>query len=249
MAEDQPPAEAPKVRKDLNASEYLAKSLKVAEDFVVNANGYIDLVNSTPRPDKIAVGDFFLTLDGSLVQVIREIRPNPTQCPSCGGQQAPGGIMGLFIGMTQQGMFARPASEEEAGAGDEAGDDEQACEHKPDDKDNPLKGYVCSIIKGGHGYKDLYGEKPGEKYGVDPTGLAIIPNADPEDRGVIVSYQIRLVGLTLKKRMRATFVSAEAATTEHPEVRQQHVMPPAEQRPVESESLTTAKDRNPNPNA
>lgn len=199
--------------KDANALDFLGKTLKLAERFAIDAAGYTDLINNTPRPDKIEIGDFFLTLDGSLVQVIREIRPTPEACPNCGQQHPPAN--GLLIVTTPDGLQAMPAN----ASTDDEDDDQKTCQ--ADQKDT-LNGYVCSIVKGGHGLKHLWGEKPGEKYGVDPTGLAIIPNGDPHGIGVLLTFQIRLVGLSLKKRMRGVFTAEETTAATAPTV-QQHI--------------------------
>lgn len=209
MADD---AQVPK--KEFNALEFLDNNIKIADRFVLVAQDYLDLVNRSPRPDIIESGDFFLTLDGSLVQVIEAIYPTPSACPACGGQHTPG--QGILIMPTEQGLSVRQATTSQDGDGDEDENEPAPATATAEDKGSP-SGYVCSIVKGGHGLKHLYGEKPGEKYGVDTQGLALIPNNDPKGVGVLCTFQICLVGLSLKTRMRASFVAAQADATAHPE--------------------------------
>lgn len=85
-------------------------------------------------------------------------------------------------------------------------DDEPYSEYEPPTE---LDGFVCIVIKGGHGFKHVNGAVPGEKYGVDMQGLALVINCDVADIGDVEAYRLRSIGLSLKHRLKETFVGYE----------------------------------------
>lgn len=179
-----------------DAEAYLAEAADRARTFAADAAAYLDVIRETPRPASVARGDFFLTLDGSVVTVVGDYHAGD---PVGGGDHT--------IAAAIKAMSLR------AGVGPA-----------------PAVGFVCCVVRGGHGHAGLYGSGPGEQYVVARNGLTVMSLAVPrpaggdpdaeddeadggggpaknpvESLGVLATSSLRCVGLSLKEKVDALF--------------------------------------------
>jgi hypothetical protein len=187
-------------KKETAAPEILREQRRLAAGYRDSADAYLQAMESQPRP-AVEVGGFYVTFDRSLVCVVRPY--TRCTCPSCSGRTRAAVMLGEIVL-----PFAVPApAPTEADAAPEA----------HDDGESPTK-FVVSILRGGHGIKELLGEKPGEIYVVDAAGFTlqgIEPNGP--GRETVSPAHLGMAGLSLCRRVHVKVVEDPAAV--FPEMR------------------------------
>lgn len=174
---------------DINAIDNLRSVRAIAEKLRESAEEYLSQIESSARPD-VEPGNFYLTYDGSLAFVLR--RYTKCQCAQCTGKMTFAGLLGFVLVQTAE------SNVEDAVPAHEASADE-----------TPVT-FIATLLKGGHSIKEIAGEKPGDQYIVDASGLAIIGCGNNSGRQVISRVDLGIAGLSFRKRLLAKFEEATA---------------------------------------
>lgn len=158
-------------------TSYKTEAQRISED----AGHLLDVMNENDAP-AVRTGTFYTTFDGSTVYVAgtRE----KCDCDACTGNGVPGTAMGSILGMFGgMALVAREANPEPQAVVE----------------DHPTSFNVV-VIHGGHGVKELPGEKPGESYAVDRNGRYVVPPKALNDK-TIMKGVLSLAGLSLRRQI------------------------------------------------
>jgi hypothetical protein len=186
-------------KSEISALDSLRAQRRAAEGFRDAADAYLQAVEATPRP-AVEVGAFYVTFDRSLVYVARAV--TQCKCPRCTGGPQHVMLLGGLALPIELPTFA-PAADSDA----------PAAEHNPDEA--PRK-FVCSILRGGHGIKEIRGEEPGDNFVIDAEGFTVMgANPNPINE-VVSSGQLGLAGLSLCRRVNLKVVEEERPAQPEP---------------------------------